>query len=289
MTGKKWLLYFAVVGTVASQSGKEGRKQRKLKTPPQRLKRLIQFANEWLSTNIRDSDEGPSNSIKKKIHDRIKANVEKRTTRMLTYYNRENPNTGEKRCGFYDENTTYGGPQVEAPKLTQNKIDRRKAYLESQRNKRHLIIDEFKYVALTPQEWHHVRRAEDIDHIEEKIRELEKWFEENLDDKDDLSAVILTDEDDAILEKNRHRRDSPKTNQDQGKFGTANSRYNKNDPVTGWKQICTGFRKWSERYIAYCGQEYIEKSFSKWATEKLWRGTEKLYRCKILEQDRDNC
>jgi hypothetical protein len=174
-------------------------------------------------------------------------------------------------------------------KINDKKRNERKAYLDSQRNKRHLIIDEFKYVALTPQEWHHIRRAEDIDHIEEKIRELEKWFEENLDDHDDLSAVILTEEDEEILEKNRHRRDSSKTNQDQGKFGTANSRYNKNDPVTGWKQICTGFRKWSERYIAYCGKEYKEKSFSKWATEKLWRGTEKVYRCKILDQDRDNC
>jgi len=171
--------------------------------------------------------------------------------------------------------------------LSTNKKKARQQYLESQRNRRHMIIDEFKWVALTPQDWHHIRRSEDINHIEEKIMELEKWFQENLDNKEDLTGMILSDEDDEILE--RHRRDSPKANQDQGKFGTADSRYNKNDPVTGWKQICTGFRKWSERYIAYCGKEYISKSFSKWSTEKLWRKTEKVYRCKILGQDRENC
>jgi len=34
MTGRKWLLYFAVVGTAVG-AGKEERKENKLKTPPQ--------------------------------------------------------------------------------------------------------------------------------------------------------------------------------------------------------------------------------------------------------------
>ena len=35
MTGRKWLLYFAVVGTVAAGPGKDERKRNKDKTPPQ--------------------------------------------------------------------------------------------------------------------------------------------------------------------------------------------------------------------------------------------------------------
>ena len=66
-------------------------------------------------------------------------------------------------------------------------------------------------------------------------------------------------------------------------------RYDKNDPVRGWKQITTGFRKWAERYTAYCRGEYVSKAFSKYATENLWRKTETAYRCRILGQDRQNC
>lgn len=281
MTGRKWLLFFAV-GSVAGVS-KDERKRNKDKTPPQRLRRLIKFADEWLNLNIRDAEDSPATKqFRDKLRERIRDNINKRTTRMLTIYDRTNED-GERRCGFFDAQTTYGGPQLEAPPLNDAKKEGRRAYLENQRNRRHEIIDEFKWVSLTPQDWHHIRRTEDLNDIEEKIMELEKWFQDNLDGRESLAAEIISDED------SRHRREAPKANQDQGKFGTADARYNKDDPVTGWKQICTGFRKWSERYIAYCGTEYIEKAFSKWATEKLWRKTENKYRCKILGQDRDDC
>ena len=148
-----------------------------------------------------------------------------------------------------------------------------------------MIIDEFKWVSLTAQDWHHIRRDEDLNHIEDKIIELEKWFKQHLDSA--VTLDMLTDDDDEDNSE-RHRR-APSVNTDQGKFGTANTRYDKSDPITGWKQIATGFRKWGERYVAYCAAEYVEKSFSKWATEVVWRKTENVYRCKVLGQDREGC
>jgi hypothetical protein len=287
MTGRKWLLYFAVVGTVSAGPGKDERKRNKDKTPPQRLRRLIKFSNEWLNINIRDAEGSAStNEFRSKLHGRIQDNIQRRTDRMLKVFNAVNDD-GEQRCGFFDPTTTYGGPQLNAPDLNDEKKEARREYLENQRNRRHNIIDEFKWVSLTPQDWHHIRRDEDLDHIEDKIMELEKWFQDNLDDKDSLTFDILDGDFDD--DETRHRRGAVKTNLDQGKFGTADARYNKNDPITGWKQICTGFRKWAERYIAYCRAEYVSKSFSKWATEKLWRKTEQKYRCKILGQERDDC
>ena len=46
--------------------------------------------------------------------------------------------------------------------------------------------------------------------------------------------------------------------------------YDDSDPRKSWKRITIGYRKWAQRYIAYCGQEYINKSFSRWAQEKLF-------------------
>ena len=46
--------------------------------------------------------------------------------------------------------------------------------------------------------------------------------------------------------------------------------YDDSDPRKAWKRITVGYRKWAQRYIAYCGQEYINKKFSRWAQEKLF-------------------
>jgi len=285
MTGRKWLVYFAVAGVV--QAGKNGeRKEDKDKTPPQRLNRLVKFSREWLQLNIRDAEDSPATKqFRDALFKRLSDKIKRKTDRMLVVYNREN-DRGEKRCGYFDPTTTYGGPQLVAPELNEDKKEARREYLETQRTRRHLIIDEFKWVSLTPQDWHHIRRDEDLNHIEDKILELENWFQVHLDNV--VSLDMLTDSD-SEEDETRHRRDAAKVNSDQGKSGTANTRYDKSDPITGWKQISTGFRKWGERYTAFCRAEYVRKAFSKWATEVVWRKTENVYRCKVLGQEREGC
>jgi len=199
---------------------------------------------------------------------------------MLDVYGKTKEGSQEKRCGYYDPTTTYGGPQVEAPELNDKKKLARKAYLETQRGKRHQLISELHTIDLSDKEWHHIRRDEDLNHIEEKIMELEDWFRNEFDD-----VVNLIEHE---QNNNRHRR-APQVNLNEGKVGTADLRFNEDDPITGWKQITTGLRKWAERYIAFCSAEYVDKRFSKWATEVALRKIELVYRCKIMGQDREGC
>lgn len=288
MLGRRWLLFFAVLGSTASQ--KEGKKKagknKNNSTPPKRLNRLVKFSEEWLQTNIGNAENSSAtkqfreNYVKRKVKQ-----IKKVAQRFESVYSAKNPKTGELRCGYYDPTTTYGGPQEVPPKINDAKKVARKEYLESQRSRRHLIVDEFKFMSMSPQDWHHIRRAEDLNHIEEKILTLEKWFQDYFDNKQTIQMLDFEPDED---KHDIHRR-APAVNLDQGKMGTANTRYDKNDPVRGWKQITTGFRKWAERYTAYCRGEYVSKAFSKYATENLWRKTETAYRCRILGQDRQNC
>jgi hypothetical protein len=286
MTGRKWLLYFAVGSLIGNVSaGKEGKTQ----TPPKRLTRLVKFSKEWLQVNIRDNEESVAQFKRRKnYYDRVVDNIDKRSDRMLKIYEKTNPD-GERRCGFFDPTTTYGGPQLEAPELNEKKKTARAEYLNQQRNRRHNIIEQFKYVSLTPQDWHHIRRSEDLNHIEDKIRELEQWFKENLDNKVSMTGSLIDDDENSDESNHRRRRAAEKTNTEHGKAGTANSRYNKDDALTGWRQIATGFRKWAERYIRYCSKEYTEKSFSKWANEKLYLKTQKYFKCVVEGRQLDDC
>lgn len=275
---QKWLILFAII-TVAPRASNAQKKNDR--SPPKRMKRLVKFAKQWLEDNIKNNEESSvSKKYRHNLYSRLVDKIERKTNRMLEVYERTKEGTDEKRCGYYDESTTYGGPQVEAPELNDKKKLMRKNYLEKQRAKRHQLISELHTVDLTDQEWHHIRRDEDLNHIEEKIMELEEWFRNEFDD------VINF----AKFEENqgRHRR-APQVNLEQGKVGTANTRYNEEDPITGWKQITTGLRKWAERYIAFCSAEYVDKRFSKWATEVVLRKTELAYRCQIMSQDREGC
>lgn len=291
MLGRRWLLFFMAVGVSGGGNSdgmkpKKGKKDRD-KTPPQRLDRLVKFSKEWLSLNIRDAEGSKaSKKFRNNFYNRVLGHIEKRADRMIKVYNAGWEEHGKRRCGYYDPQTTYGGPQVVPPEINDKKRIARKEYLDNQRDRRHNIIDEFKYVSITPQDWHHIRRQEDLNHIEQKILALEEWFRNHFDNA--TSVTMLVDEDDADDSGDRHRR-APAVNEDQGKFGTANTRYDKDDPIRGWKQISTGFRKWAERYIAYCRAEYVEKAFSKWATEIVWRKTENIYRCRVLGQEREGC
>jgi len=86
-----------------------------LKLYQKRLKRLIKFSNEWLALNIKNAqEEHKSNLFKNALYERIRDNIKKRTDKMEAIYSLENGD-GEKRCGFFDPSTTYGGPQVEEP------------------------------------------------------------------------------------------------------------------------------------------------------------------------------
>jgi hypothetical protein len=44
------------------------------------------------------------------------------------------------------------------------------------------------------------------------------------------------------------------------------------------KKITTGYRKWAERYIAYCNKQYVERRFSRWAFEHLWKKIPMVYK-----------
>lgn len=273
MMSQKWLVLFAIIAAPGTTEAK----QSKDRTPPKRMKRLVKFAKQWLEDNIKNNESSPATKkFRVALHDRLLNKIENKTKKMLEVYGKTNDD-GERRCGYYDPSTTYGGPQIEAPELNDKKKLARKEYLESQRGKRHQLITELHTVDLTPKEWHHIRRDEDLNHIEEKIMELEDWFRNQFDDVVNLEENY-----------NRHRR-APKANLEQGKVGTADLRFNEDDPITGWKQISTGFRKWAERYIAFCSAEYKDKRFSKWATETVSRKIELVYRCKILGQDREGC
>jgi len=119
-------------------------------------------------------------------------------------------------------------------------------------------------------------KLEDLSHIHAQLQELEQWFAENVDDAElseflgqiNVYESLLHDQTSNVAIIDRHRRADGKKNQ---------PRYDQANPIKGWKQITTGYRKWAQRYVAYCREEYIRKKFSKWAFEKLWKTGSSVY------------
>jgi len=73
--------------------------------PLQRLKRLVQFSHEMLDqwfTTV------PSKN-------RWKDKFDQNAIRMKRAFDRVNANTGNQRCGFFDESLEHGGPSPGAP------------------------------------------------------------------------------------------------------------------------------------------------------------------------------
>lgn len=263
----RWLLIgFLALSAESGKGGKKGKKENGIHTPEQRMDRLVTFWKKWTDDNIRNNVESTaSQKMKDNLHDKLVDKVTKVSERMLSIYSNTNDD-GEKRCGYFDPTTTYGGPQIDTPSLNEEKVQKRKEYLSSQRRRRHDLIVQFEGLDLTTKEWHKFRSEEDLDHLDEKIAKIESLLTNNVDENGEKIH-------------SRYRRKA---------VGEANTRYS-DVPLTGLKQITTGFRKWAERYIAYCGREYIERKFSKWATEDLWKKTEIAYKCKILGQDSKAC
>ena len=110
------------------------------------MRTLNKRAKIWLQDNIKAAAEGDADalvSFRNKAYNRIQANIDSKTGKMLKIYGQENQN-GDKRCGYFDPTTTYGGPQESPPSVNDSKKNDRKEYLssqkdEDQRGARHLL------------------------------------------------------------------------------------------------------------------------------------------------------
>jgi len=276
------IVTMSLMGVVSEISGKRSNSgQKKTQTPEKRMKQLNRFSQEWLRQHIETTSSDPGKRelrLRKHHFDRFSRNISEKTKMMLKVYNLEN-DKGERRCGYFDPLTTHGGPQLEKPDIAAGKQEKRKEHLESmksedKREARHLIEQELNIdsESLRREDIHERRiiaKLEDLSHIREQLLELEDWFAANVDENLDLDHFLGS-----MDEYDRHRRasDNKKTQ----------PRYDQNDPIKGWKQITTGYRKWAQRYIAYCSAEYIEHKFSKWAVEKLFHGGKASYQ-RILD------
>jgi len=49
------------------------------------------------------------------MNSRLVNKIDGKTKMMLKVYGKTKDGSQEKRCGYYDPSTTYGGPQIEAP------------------------------------------------------------------------------------------------------------------------------------------------------------------------------
>jgi hypothetical protein len=139
---------------------------------------------------------------------------------MLEVYQATNDN-GEKRCGYFDALVTNGGPQQFEVKLSADKIQKRKDFLEQRqkednREARHLLADQLGIdVDAEDQSTVHERRLlariHDFSHIHNKLLELERWFKNNVDFESyfglDLDEEFLDEDQD---ESSRHRRSTNK-------------------------------------------------------------------------------
>jgi len=198
---------------------------------------------------------------------------------MLEIYNRENED-GEKRCGYFDPLTTHGGPQLNQPDLATKKQEKRREYLQEKNNEdkrgaRHLLeqkyhIDSESMKRPVIHERRILAKLEDLSHIHSQLKQIELWFTQNFDDVDLPKFIVNMNQYDSLLgttqieDYDRHRRAT------DGKKKKKQEQYDDSDPRKAWKRITVGYRKWAQRYIAYCGQEYINKKFSRWAQEKLF-------------------
>jgi acyl carrier protein len=224
-------------------------------------------------------------SFRTRAYDRIHGNIENKTGKMLQIYANTKGPDGPRRCGYFDPTTTYGGPQESPPELNDKKKDARKDYLqnkndEDSRGARHLLENELGIDSNSADrsiihERTILARIEDYSHVREHLAELEEWFRINVDDYylDQLEIEEIQDilefETNQSLE--RHRRDAKKG---KGK----KQRLEAGDPLKDWKTITTGYRKWAERYIAYCNKQYVERRFSRWAFEHLWKKIPMVYK-----------
>jgi len=281
------IVTMSLMGVVSDVTGKKSdsnsaAEKKKVQTPEKRMKQLNRFSAEWLKEHILTSAPGDTDKLKarrEKAYKRFTNNITNKTSRMLRIYNNENED-GEKRCGYFDPLTTHGGPQLNQPDLNEKKQTRRREYLkekngEDKRGARHLLeqkygIDSESMKRPVIHERRMLAKLEDLSHIHSQLKQIELWFTQNFDDVELHTFLTKMNQYDSLLgarqiaDHDVHRRD------DDGKKKKKQEQYDDSDPRKSWKRITIGYRKWAQRYIAYCGQEYINKSFSRWAQEKLF-------------------
>jgi len=278
----------SLMGVVSDVTGKKSdsnsASKKKVQTPDKRMKQLNSFSTEWLKQHILTPASGDSDKLIKRRENafaRFKTNIATKTEKMLEIYNRENED-GEKRCGYFDPLTTHGGPQLNQPDLANKKQEKRREYLqdknsEDKRGARHLLeqkyhIDSESMKRPVIHERRILAKLEDLSHIHSQLKQIELWFTQNFDDVDLPKFIVNMNQYDSLLgttsqieDYDRHRRTAT-----DGKKKKKQEQYDDSDPRKAWKRITVGYRKWAQRYIAYCGQEYINKKFSRWAQEKLF-------------------
>lgn len=278
-----------MLGAVSDVKGSDSKlEKKKVQTPTKRMNQLNRFSTEWLREHILNAGTDESNTLKayrKNTFDRLTENIKNKSEKMMEVYNETN-DRGERRCGYFDPTTTHGGPQPFTPELNDAKQNARKLYLnkkkeQDNRHQRHALEKQLGIPihSIADQDVHErklLAKLNDFSHIHRQLLELEQWFQSHLDNGNWLEYIADKDREDYKLEllssKNHtvHRREA-RANKKKG------PRYDEANPLKGWKQITTGYRKWAIRYIAYCRAEYVERRFSKWAFEKLWKKGELIY------------
>lgn len=270
MTGRYWF-YLALL------SNTEAARQR---DPNKRISRLRNLAITWMENNIiNNSGSVATAEFREKRGNELIENIKNKSDKMLELFERTNPD-GDRRCGFYDPNVPNGGPQPYEIFVSEAKQSKKE---EDQRTVRQFEIpsltpdldsdgrtrtfeEKFQRVQMTHDEWRYIRHNTELTDLQNKILDIERWFRNVGIDDDELID---------ITSNSRVRRGAGRIS---------------DDPIKALKQIAKGFKNWSERYIAYCGQEYINKRFSKeWANDKLWKKGDKLYRCKIAGYNDADC
>lgn len=271
MTGRYWF-YLALLGQSSDAA--------KARDPVKRLTRLKSMAIAWMDSNVINNPGSPATSEFRDLRgNQLISNIEKKASKMKELFDRVNDD-GDKRCGFYDPTVPNGGPQPYEVFVNPTKQD--KADTDARQARRVMIPgqistedlddgpmrdfeDKFQRIIMTHDEWRAIRHDPSLTPLQHKILEIERWFRDNIDD----------DDDDEGYDNHRLRRGTNRIS---------------SDPIKSLKQLGKGFKNWSERYIAYCGQEYISKRFSKeWANDKLWKKGEHLYRCKIMAFNDEDC
>lgn len=264
MTGRYWF-YLALLGN--AEAGRQ-------RDPNKRLARLRSLAITWMENNIiNNSGSVATSEFRAQKGEDLIRNIKNKSDKMLDLFERTNPESGDRRCGFYDPDVPNGGPQPYEVFINDKKQNAKDSF--DAREVRQMEIpssftpdldadgrtrsfdEKFQRVQMTHDEWRYIRHNAHLSDLQEKILEIERWFR----------TVGIDDDEFDITAGGRVRRGTGRIS---------------DDPIRGLKQIAKGFKNWSERYIAYCGQEYINKQFSKnWANDKLWKTVGKLFRCKI--------
>jgi hypothetical protein len=273
MTGRYWF-YLALLGN--AEAGRT-------RDPHKRLARLRNLAITWMETNIvNNSGSVAVSEFREQRGADLINNIKNKTDKMKEVYEATNPETGDKRCGFYDPDVPNGGPQPYEVFVNEKKRSSQADAREVRQfeitpggtpdldadGRTRTFEEKFQRVQMTHDEWRYIRHNSELTALQNKILDIERWFRNNGIDDDDVLDITAG---------GRMRRGAGRIS---------------DDPIRGLKQIAKGFKNWSERYIAYCKQEYVNNRFSKeWANDKLWKKTDKLYRCKIsgyADADCDN-